>query len=124
MTESEKAALVSHCEFMISEHIKFGGYGEDEAVYRFALSVLTTPPATAQQWIPCSERLPESDEPVLIWPRPDFGVEYLVGQYGRFDKQGIGWFAQVYQHEWGIEFNPINVTHWMPISSAPEQEGL
>lgn len=32
-------------------------------------------------WIPVSERMPDDDDFVYIWPRPDFGVELHVGQY-------------------------------------------
>lgn len=31
------------------------------------------------KWIPVSERMPDDDDFVYIWPRPDFGVELHVG---------------------------------------------
>ncbi|HHH0489462.1 TPA: DUF551 domain-containing protein [Yersinia enterocolitica] len=73
-------------------------------------------------WINCSDQMPENDEFVLIWPLPDFGVELHVGQYIKLHKNGPGWFAQVYEHNYGIEFYPITVTHWMPLQTAPEKE--
>ncbi|EPF5500531.1 DUF551 domain-containing protein [Yersinia enterocolitica] len=84
--------------------------------------VYTTPQFNSQQgWIKCSDQMPENDEFVRIWPLPDFGVELHVGQYIKFHKNGPGWFAQVYEHNYGIEFYPITVTHWMPLLAAPEK---
>ena len=74
------------------------------------------------RWIKCSDQMPEDDEFVRIWPLPDFGVELHVGQYIKFHKNGPGWFAQVYEHNYGVEFYPITVTHWMPLLAAPEKE--
>ncbi|MGT3185444.1 DUF551 domain-containing protein [Yersinia enterocolitica] len=86
----------------------------------------TTPQLNSQvplgSWIKCSDRMPENDEFVLIWPLPDFGVELPVGQYIKFHKNGPGWFAQVYEYNYGVEFYPITVTHWMPLQTAPEKE--
>ncbi|WP_338629393.1 DUF551 domain-containing protein [Yersinia enterocolitica] len=86
----------------------------------------TTPQLNSQaglgSWIKCSDRLPEDDEFVRIWPLPDFGVELHVGQYIKFHKNGPGWFAQVYEYNYGVEFYPITVTHWMPLQPAPEKE--
>ncbi|ANZ87774.1 DUF551 domain-containing protein [Citrobacter freundii] len=73
------------------------------------------------EWIKCSERMPDSDEFVQIWPLPDFGVELHVGQYDKFNKKGAGWYAQVYEHNYGIEWHPINVTHWMPLPHPPTE---
>lgn len=73
-------------------------------------------------WVACSERMPENDDFVYIWPRPDFGVELHVAQYGKFDKRDAGWYAQVYEQNYGIEYHPITVTHWQPLPAAPQQE--
>lgn len=54
-------------------------------------------PATVpDRWIPVSERMPDDDDFVYIWPRPDFGVELHVGQYCECSPKGDGWYAQVY----------------------------
>ncbi|EPC8212029.1 DUF551 domain-containing protein [Yersinia enterocolitica] len=79
-------------------------------------------PEIPEGWIKCSDQMPEDDEFVRIWPLPDFGVELHVGQYIKFHKNGPGWFAQVYEHNYGVEFYPITVTHWMPLPAAPEKE--
>lgn len=89
------------------------------------LPLYTTPqlnsPEMPDSWIKCSDQMPEDDEFVRIWPLPDFGVELHVGQYIKFHKNGPGWFAQVYEYNYGVEFYPITVTHWMPLQPAPEK---
>lgn len=78
-------------------------------------------PEIPDGWIKCSDRMPGDDEFVRIWPLPDFGVELHVGQYIKFHANGPGWFAQVYEQNYGVEFYPITVTHWMPLPDAPEK---
>ncbi|MFS3921682.1 DUF551 domain-containing protein [Klebsiella pneumoniae] len=80
-------------------------------------SVVTVP----GKWIPVSERMPDDDDFVYIWPRPDFGVELHVGQYCECSPKGDGWYAQVYEQNYGIEWHPITVTHWMPLPAAPQE---
>ncbi|MEQ3423079.1 DUF551 domain-containing protein [Citrobacter braakii] len=79
-------------------------------------------PVTPDGWIPVSERMPDDDDFVYIWPRPDFGIELHVGQYCECHPKGDGWYAQVYEQNYGIEWHPIIVTHWMPLPAAPQQE--
>ncbi|WP_407213808.1 DUF551 domain-containing protein [Enterobacter kobei] len=83
---------------------------------------VTTANKLPDGWVACSERMPEDDDFVFIWPRPDFGVELHVAQYGKFDKRDAGWYAQVYEQNYGIEYYPVKVTHWMPLPAAPQQE--
>ena len=79
-------------------------------------------PATVpDRWIPVSERMPDDDDFVYIWPRPDFGVELHVGQYCECSPKGDGWYAQVYEQNYGIEWYPITVTHWMPLPADPQE---
>ncbi len=80
-------------------------------------SVVTVP----GKWIPVSERMPEDDDFVYIWPRPDFGVELHIGQYCERNHKGGGWYAQVYEQNYGIEWHPITVTHWMPLPAGPQE---
>ncbi|WP_233436474.1 DUF551 domain-containing protein [Raoultella ornithinolytica] len=72
-------------------------------------------------WIPVSERMPDDDDFVYIWPRPDFGVELHVGQYCECSPKGDGWYAQVYGQNYGIEWYPITVTPWMPLPADPQE---
>ncbi|HDL7643716.1 TPA: DUF551 domain-containing protein [Yersinia enterocolitica] len=74
-------------------------------------------------WILCSDQMPEDDNFVLVYPLPNFGVDLHVGQYIKFHKKGPGWFAQVFEQNYGVEFYPITVTHWMPLPVAPTPEG-
>ncbi|WP_407027364.1 DUF551 domain-containing protein [Klebsiella quasipneumoniae] len=66
--------------------------------------------------------MPEDDDFVYIWPRPDFGVELHVGQYCECSPKGDGWYAQVYEQNYGIEWHPITVTHWMPLPAGPKED--
>lgn len=77
-------------------------------------------PVIPDAWIPVSERMPDDDDFVYIWPRPDFGVELHVGQYCECSPKGDGWYAQVYEQNYGIEWHPITVTHWMPLPAGPQ----
>lgn len=79
-------------------------------------------PVVPDGWVACSERMPDNDDFVYIWPRPDFGVELHVAQYGKFDRRDTGWYAQLYEQNFGIEYHPVTVTHWMPLPAAPQQE--
>ena len=79
-------------------------------------------PVIPDGWVACSERMPDDDDFVYIWPRPDFGVELHVGQYCECHPKGDGWYAQVHEQNYGIEWCPITVTHWMPLPAAPQQE--
>ena len=86
-----------------------------------ALNSVQSVDSVADRWIPVSERMPEDDDFVYIWPRPDFGVELHVGQYCECSPKGDGWYAQVYEQNYGIEWHPITVTHWMPLPAAPRE---
>ncbi|MGX5010929.1 DUF551 domain-containing protein [Enterobacter asburiae] len=93
-----------------------------QAGKKAGLAEAVNAPVTHDGWVACSERMPENDDFVYIWPRKDFGVELHVAQYGKFDKRDAGWYAQVYEQNYGIEYHPITVTHWMPLPAAPQQE--
>ena len=85
-----------------------------------ALNSVQSVDSVADRWIPVSERMPEDDDFVYIWPRPDFGIELHVGQYCERSHKGGGWYAQVYEQNYGIEWHPITVTHWMPLPAGPQ----
>lgn len=100
-------------------------FGEDGACRAAMLAAAPqspgSEPATVPgKWIPVSERMPEDDDFVYIWPRPDFGVELHIGQYCERNHKGGGWYAQVYEQNYGIEWHPITVTHWMPLPAGPQ----
>lgn len=90
-------------------------------LYRAAMLQAGNSPATPDCWISVSERMPDDDDFVYIWPRPDFGIELHVGQYCECHPKGDGWYAQVYEQNYGIEWHPIIVTHWMPLPNPPKE---
>lgn len=104
------------------EHGKAVGWNAYRAAMLQGAEPVTTANKLLDGWVACSERMPEDDDFVYIWPRPDFGVELHVGQYCECHPKGDGWYAQVYEQNYGIEWCPITVTHWMPLPAAPKQE--
>ena len=64
------------------------------------------------EWIPVTERLPETCAPVLVclhWGLDD--NEITVGEYWGNSKASPGWGT----------FDPY-VTHWMPLPEPPKEE--
>ena len=66
------------------------------------------------RWIPVAERLPERDVQVLGWYKDNPFSQYRPGVVAW---NGNGWVF-VYAHRY-----VTNVTHWMPLPEAPEEEG-
>ena len=67
-----------------------------------------------QRWIPVAERMPERDVQVLGWYKDNPFSQYRPGVVAW---NGNGWVF-VYAHRY-----VTNVTHWMPLPEAPEEEG-
>lgn len=65
----------------------------------------------AQRWIPVVERLPETDESVLMLTD---GLR-LIGDYNKFDRK---WRIDPWEEL--VDFPP---THWQPLPPAPGSEG-
>ena len=103
------------------EHGKAVGWNAIRAAMLQGAEPVTTANKLLDGWVACSERMPEDDDFVYIWPRPDFGVELHVGQYCECHPKGDGWYAQVYEQNYGIEWCPITVTHWMPLPNPPKE---
>ena len=62
-----------------------------------------------QKWIPCSERMPETDTPVICYMRIG---QILVMELSDDD----GWYCGI------TRYNPRAVTHWMYLPEPPESE--
>lgn len=65
------------------------------------------------RWIPCSERLPEDLQDVLIWDNRD--ETSFTGHYAECD----GWTVDGYD----VDRFPFDITHWMPMPEPPEEGG-
>lgn len=71
---------------------------------------------SAQQWIPCGERLPEDEEEVIVSVRDDSGDNTL-------DYSSFGWYACAGDF-WVVD-NEANerVVAWMPLPAAYQEGG-
>lgn len=65
-----------------------------------------------RRWIPCSERLPEDFQDVLIWDNRD--KTSFTGHYAECD----GWTVDGYD----VDRFPFDITHWMPMPEPQEEE--
>ena len=69
---------------------------------------------TVQKWIPVSERLPEDSGSTLV--RDDFYVwdeKVTVTSLERYVKEEKAWYRD--------DVKLTNVTHWMPLPTAPKE---
>ncbi len=62
------------------------------------------------RWIPCSERLPESNISVLCAMRTG---EFRIMEY---DEEEQAWYEGIH------DYRKHCVTHWMPLPEPPESE--
>lgn len=74
------------------------------------------------EWIPCSERLPGDERPVLIYA---WNVHHVVARYGQFRTEDGG-----YKTAWvtaGAWFDNTEIKHkviaWMPLTEPYRKEG-
>ena len=64
------------------------------------------------RWIPCSARLPEDFQDVLIWDNRD--ETSFTGHYA----ECYGWTVDGYD----VDRSPFDITHWMPLPEPPKEE--
>ena len=62
-----------------------------------------------KKWIPCSERMPETDTTVICYMRSG---QILVMELSDDD----GWYCGI------TRYNPRAVTHWMPLPEPPKED--
>ena len=73
-------------------------------------------------WIPVSERLPDGDDEVLVYPFPDNSYGIRLGTYHPHECKLKGkWTYEEERHSYYEQVEINNVTHWMPLPAAPEQ---
>ena len=95
-----------------------------------ALAIRTSPPA----WIPVSERLPEINQQVLIignyWDRTSIGARTLYPKNKMRDPKQWYWEMSLDGHLLRcdgcvdpMEYQPDEVTHWMPLPAPPSDGG-
>ena len=85
--------------------------GPMECAYVAMLSAAPVNPEFITQWIPCSERLPPEATMVLGRCDNDYDFVNLLGGHLKIFCMG----------EWRI-LPGAEITHWMPLPAAPQQE--
>jgi len=107
---------------------EFGNYLEYNVAFndglRSAVYAIEDLPS-AQQWIPCSERLPNSNGCYLVWRPHFFGGEIGMPSICYFDGQNT------WHDSYGVDFERVlssdDVTAWMtlpePYSGADMRKG-
>ena len=74
------------------------------------------------KWIPVSERLPDSDDEVLVYPFPDNSYGIRLGTYHPYEGKLKGkWTYEEERHSYYEQVEINNVTHWMPLPAVPDQ---
>lgn len=77
--------------------------------------------AAAPQWISVKDRLPNSDEQVLVFGRGTHELDNRVQPAIRNKNTAEGW-AGYDIIDWGGETDDlVNVTHWMPLPQSPTE---
>ncbi len=88
-----------------------------ETCYKDLVDIVNSIPAAdvepAKRWIPCSEKMPEEGEDVLLWD--SFDKTTFTGHYYKYD----GWTVDGYD----VGRFPFDITHWRPLPEPPEMDG-
>ena len=129
---SREAAVTEVCDrgkFYKKIHDRFGGTSVICAAAHFEISelIMRLPAADVEpvrRWIPCSERLPETDGPYLV-------ANAKIGWIGAYnfarekDFPGLTVKENVWWRMGDDRYPKMlgGVTHWMPLPESPEEGG-
>lgn len=128
---SREAAVTEVCDrgkFYKKIHDRFGGTSDIYAAAHFEISelIMRLPAADVEpvrRWIPCSERLPETDGPYLVFNKATGWIGVFnfsrVKNFPYFGPQGNAWWRL--DDDWYPQSD--NVTHWMPLPEPPKEAG-
>lgn len=76
----------------------------------------------ARRWIPCSERMPETDGPYLVVNK----ATGWIGVYNFSRVKNFPYFGPQENAWWRLDDDwypqSCNVTHWMPLPEPPEEK--
>ncbi|EIW7375639.1 DUF551 domain-containing protein [Salmonella enterica] len=103
------------CAELNNEEAEIFADGYNAAMQSFGNSEQLNSPVTPDDWISCSERMPEDEQEVIVQNK--FGYRYV----SYFDEHS-GLFFDM---PGGNQMNCIEhilVTHWMPLPAPPQQE--
>lgn len=114
----DRDAAVRDCEAMMREDMK-KGFPKDAILFGTIAGYLKNLPAV-NRWIPCSERMPENGERVLVRFRN--GTVHIAVWYGDFDEKGAWKVTSQFPTKL---YRTTTIPHWMPLPDAyepPESE--
>ncbi|ENM1056200.1 DUF551 domain-containing protein [Enterobacter hormaechei subsp. steigerwaltii] len=118
LPDAEKAEFwFEHNGIILFEGVKFNNAVFDACRAAMLQGADGNSPVIPDGWVACSERMPEVGVKVLCFPVND---EPIHATYN-----GQVWLQDI---SWSVSDEPIdnviscNVTHWMPLPAAPQQE--
>ena len=88
---------------------KYGFHSPDMEINEFVAECLPANNDVLSGWIPCSERMPEIDQSVLVYGTSSGGDVVIE----------VDWLGR-YTHDWQYWNGILKITHWMPL---PEPQG-
>ncbi|MEP8655812.1 DUF551 domain-containing protein [Enterobacter hormaechei] len=78
------------------------------------------PPAIPDGWVACSERMPDIGTEIFYFCQDDGLRDCGIVSSSNFSGKGD---AQLYVHAEGYDLRfGVDITHWMPLPAAPQQE--
>ncbi|EGQ5285099.1 DUF551 domain-containing protein [Escherichia coli] len=104
------------------EHGKAVGWNAYRAamLQSFGNSEQLNSPVIPDGWVACSERMPDIDTEIFYFCKDDGLRDCGIVSSSNFSDSGD---AQLYVHAEGYDLRlGVDITHWMPLPAAPQQE--